>query len=336
MTDNKKKMQAAWAVLLLLWGLVPAIAPGGASGGSGSPSSDPVDDPAEESSSDPASDPTTDATETNDSTGTGGEQDVTPDTGGTATEDPYPDGMPVPAPESPYTPDSGGIPVSDPSPYTDNEDPATEPVEDDEWTEEPGEGVPLFMLPTALQNPAEWPPWMPAPEEFANKVLTGAAVQVSMIAPSGIEYETVVNAGLVAGAGALILGDGPLPIGDAAAAGLIGPGWLMEHGIDIAQVPGVEVPETEPAEDSEPEPDETSDTDTSDDSDSFVSGGETNDSTSTSSTEQTYTPDSGGTASAPDYNDSTATTDNTETNDSTGTSEEQDYVPGSGGAVAWP
>lgn len=156
--------------------------------------------------------------------------------------------------------------------------------------------------------------------------------------PTGISYETVVSAGTLVAAGALVAGDGPLPVGDAAAAGLVGPGFLLEHGISADAVPEIEVPSTSeyasilpswPPEDDNsgsPSPDPAP-----------ATGGDSNDSTGGSG-EQPSTPDSGGRATtdpAPsgDLPDPTSCNDQ---NDSTGSREEQQNTPDSGGVAGWP
>ena len=316
MSDTKKKMQAAWTVLLLLWGAFPALSSAASGSGSSSPASDPASDPAEEPSGEPATDPTT-APENIPTS----DPDVVP----TPTEDPSGtgEGGAVPWPEAPAG-EEGGQPA--------------------EWPE----GVPNPMespfggenqqpLPDVINHmpaPEDWAPWMPDPREFANKVLTGAAVQVSILAPTGISYETAVSASTLAAAGALVAVDGPLPIGDAAAAGIVGPGFLLNHGIDANMVPGIDVSETESAEETEPEPNPAG-SDTAGAITEEPTPTETNDSTSTTTSEQSYTPDSGGfTTSDPnvDTEESVSTYDPTDYEEP----EEQQYTPDSGGHVAWP
>lgn len=328
MSDSKKKMQAAWAILLLLWGAFPALssAASGSGAGSSSPASDPASDPAEEPSSEPAPDPTTDPTTDNIPVS---DPNVVPEPVEKPTPEPS-EYIDDPRQEDPEG-SAGGVPVEDPATLPEDvPNPMDSPFGSDD------NNVPLPDAISHLPDPAEWAPWMPSPREFANKVLTGASVQVSILAPTGISYETAVSASTLAAAGALVAVDGPLPIGDAAAAGIVGPGFLMQHGIDASSVPGIEVPETAPAEDTEPEPDPAG-SDTAGQSASEpapTETTETNDSTGTGG-EQSFTPDSGGFATSdpdPSTEESVSTFDPTEET----TSEEQEYVPGSGGTVGWP
>ena len=135
-----------------------------------------------------------------------------------------------PEPEVPPTPDTPPSPGDDPNPT-----PGT-PVGVD-----PG---PIQPIGNVDEYPKEYPfidgP-IPHPADYPNR-----EVPVEIELPSG---ETVVQTGIalgtLAGAGLLAAADGPLPFGDAAAAGIVGPGFLLKFGIEAPEANSISVPKIE-------------------------------------------------------------------------------------------
>lgn len=139
------------------------------------------------------------------------------------------DPNPAPNPDPEPSPDPGDNPAPqpDPNPVDDPaDDPAHEPTNDPIQLPPPDE-MPLGgEYPEYPDTPGPVPPNRDIPVDIA---LPDGSTVIRMTA----------SAGTLAAAGLLAAADGPLPFGDAAAAGIIGPGALLSAGIDPDNIPDI-------------------------------------------------------------------------------------------------